>query len=331
MVRGLLHAATIWTWPLLPASVRRARVRRRLDRWVMPFETLAARPRPFPGRVLFTHIPKAGGTTLEHLLAKNHPPNGTVLINSENLFLHPMVFGRFGGLPRVVMGHHKLSQPLYMLIDHRTAHVTILREPVSRVLSHYDYLRVSPNHRTHRTVREMTVEQFAASRVTPELCNGQTLRLAGMLPRVLSSRFRAPASALASAKENLERRFSFFGLTERYGEFLLMAARLLGWRDVFCEPRNVSKQRTQRDAAMDRAIEIIRERNALDIELYDFARALFQRRLDALGITPQDAARYERLNRRHADMCDRVVRSAPASRPVHGAPVSGAPSDDSGG
>lgn len=315
MVRGLLHAAKIWSWPLLPGTVQRSRVGAQLDRWVVPFDELAARRKPFPGRVLFTHIPKAGGTTLEHLLAKNHPPNGTVLINSENLFLHPMVFGRFGGLPRVVMGHHKLSQPLYMLMDHRTAHITILREPVSRVLSHYDYLRVSPNHRTHRIVRDMTVEQFASSRVTPELANGQTLRLAGMLPRFLAARFKPPADALAIAKENLERRFSFFGLTERYGEFLLMASRLLGWRDIFCEPRNVSRQRAGRDSATDRVIEIIRERNVLDIELYDFARDLFQRRLDALGITARHAARYERLNKRYADLARRIAHPGPAQAP----------------
>jgi len=298
--------AIVRNWEDLDLEEQVARNRRRLDALVIPYEKLFADPTPLGARgkrsLIFMHIPKCGGTTLEHLIAKNYQVNGVLHINAPALLRNPRAVFKRGVFPRAVMGHHKLNQPLYQLASRAFVHITVLREPVSRTLSYYNYLRTSEGHGKHDSVKGLTLEEFINSDELVELDNAQALRLAGVLRRREIRRRRFGPETLEAAKETLTSRFSLFGLTERYDEFLIMLRRLLGWADIYYQRRNVSKGHTERAEIPAPVLDRIRERNSLDLELYRFASELFQDRCDGLRITADTVARLCEANRVHTEI-----------------------------
>ena len=78
---------------------------------------------------------------------------------------------------------------------------------------------------------------------------------------------RSGPEALEEAKRNLDR-FLVVGLTERFDETFILIRRALGWKLPYYLTANVT---TRPKPATQDTLEQIRERNRLDLELYDFA------------------------------------------------------------
>jgi hypothetical protein len=78
---------------------------------------------------------------------------------------------------------------------------------------------------------------------------------------------------LDRAKEHLARSFSVVGICERFEESLVVLAKTFNWEIPYYENRKVAKSRPKVDP---REIEMIRENNRFDLELYDFGKELFQ-------------------------------------------------------
>lgn len=84
--------------------------------------------------------------------------------------------------------------------------------------------------------------------------------------------------ALETAKHNLER-FLVVGLTERFEETFVLVRRALKLRVPFYATRLVGPPLE----ISDRAVDLIREQNLLDQELYAFGRDLFSRQVAEQG------------------------------------------------
>jgi hypothetical protein len=297
-------AQVVHDWRGLDLDEQVGRNLARLDERVIPWKRLVKNPAELGGRskkpLIFMHVPKAGGTTLEYLIAKNYVINGVLHINAPALERNPAALFKKNEFPHVAMGHHKLSHPIYQFAEKPFVHITILREPVGRILSYYNYLQTSEGHGKHEAAARMSLREFIESRDMVEVHNAMTMRYAGKLKRRVIRKNPNDPAALESAKETLEKRFSFFGLTERYTEFLLLARRLLGWNDIFYQRRNVSRKHTKKDEVEPGVLDTIRERNANDIALYDFARALFDDRCRELGIGEAHVAEFDRRNEQYA-------------------------------
>ncbi len=78
---------------------------------------------------------------------------------------------------------------------------------------------------------------------------------------------------LEMAKQNLTRSFRVVGLSERFHDSLLLMIAAFGWKVPFYENRKVAKNRP---AVEPGVIDAIGEHNRFDIELYDFAKKLFE-------------------------------------------------------
>jgi hypothetical protein len=87
---------------------------------------------------------------------------------------------------------------------------------------------------------------------------------------------------LQRAKDRLDA-FAFVGLVERFPEMLAALSHTFGWvmpteyRDL-----NVSPQRLRREAVSACAMELILEYTRLDSDLYQYARGLFESRLNSI-------------------------------------------------
>ena len=113
---------------------------------------------------------------------------------------------------------------------------------------------------------------------------------------------------LALAKENLSNQFSFVGLAERFNDSLVLLARQFGWRNVFYVKRNVTRGRPHRDKIPAKVLSQIRAQNALDWELYTFAKHLFAESVLSYGKTFNLDVRLFRVRNRAYQVIQKVAR-----------------------
>jgi hypothetical protein len=262
-----------------------------------------------PRCIIFLHIPKSGGVTLRRALNAKH---GSDLLSVGTLYeeretpletLAEVPLSTRRGA-RVVVGH--LSYGAHEYIPQPCEYITFLREPVARVVSYYHYLLDHPKHWFHdELVRSgMGLEEFIRSSRDPGAENDQTRRISGRGSSELRAG-RREVAALDEAKRNLER-FALVGLTERFDESFILLRRRLGWKLPLYLTSNVSPRP---NPATENAVALIRERNELDLELYEFARELFSGEVDKEGDSfRREVAAFKVLNR----VPDRIRPYTPA-------------------
>lgn len=226
--------------------------------------------------VLFLHIPKAGGSTLGEYVynqcctpgaSDDNPLNagvayldyGFIKDPELNIPQHAIDLLRRRDL-RAVIGHFWFG--LHEHITQPCRYITLLRDPVERVVSLYYFTKMQET---------MSLEEFARNPPFREVDNDQTRRIAGVNPPV----GECTRATLDLARENLQRHFDVAGTTERMDETLAQLRVKLGWnRDVVSFPRNVNAARPQSSTLTREAIEAVRARNELDYELWSYASEL---------------------------------------------------------
>ena len=269
-----------------------------------------ARRQADPSRcIIFLHVPKTAGWTLRGVLRYKYP--------SEILFLDD-VFDPLWGIEqipledreraRVATGH--VFYGVHEHIPQPSDYITVLRDPIARVVSMYNHILRRPEHRLHDVVVRsgMGLEEFARTSTDPGLHNQQTRLISGrgqgeVLPREAGGReWVAPPlerGDLERAKRNLDE-FLLVGLTERFDETFIMLRRMLGWRLPMYATRNVGRAASGAppEPPAPLAIEWIRERNQFDLELYEHAGHLFEEAVERQGPSFQrEVAAFRALNR----------------------------------
>src|SRR5262249_37739517 len=86
------------------------------------------------------------------------------------------------------------------------------------------------------------------------------------------------------------------GLVEYFDESLLMLREQFGWGGVFYVRRNVTAGRIRSEALTGYDLAAVETINALDLELYDYARLLFREQAAAFPDLAAEAARFRALN-----------------------------------
>ena len=216
------------------------------------------------------HIPKTGGTSFTFILENNFGIFNcqTNQTNRSTFTQADLDFARkvYPGL-RSIVGHN-LIDPVQLSVTN-PFYTTFLREPVARVISHYQYsVQQGGNKKT-----------FAETlRVSENLENLQVKLIAG-------------GRDLDKAKRFLER-CAFVGLTEKFDLSLRVLEGLSPWKlNLNYQKKVVAKDYAvkdvvERDQGM---LEMAREYNQLDIELYQFAvNEIFPGLCQKAGVNPAD-------------------------------------------
>lgn len=298
-------------WRQRPNAEQRRLNEQVLDEHVLTWEQIntdqvAANRKRLP--LIFLHVPKTGGTTLTALIQRTYSTGRITHVNAGGLYKRPealtSITGRTSVRERpsaqrfVVMGHHRLNDVLYQLPATAFGHVTMLRDPIKRVLSHYNHMLEAPEHKSHEKAVARTLEEYVRDRANAEVQDGQAARLTGCKrPRDIKA-LGGPEALLDLARHNLEHRFSFFGLTERFDAFLILCQRLLGWPEIFYVRRNVRRPAAEgADPTPPGAREVVAEHNRVDAALHAWALELFDARCAALGIDEATVQRFADANR----------------------------------
>lgn len=255
-----------------------------------------------PTTFLFLHMPKAGGTTVTRLLLSRFPVDRrhrlTGVDPGEAIENFLRLEGEVRANLRLICGH--LYYGFHEHIPNPCVYMTMLREPVDRVMSHYYYAASWPAHSLHEAARDMPLADFVASGCSGDVENTQAKLLSGAYrdfrPQGV---FRtgepiSDADLLTRAKRNLER-FGFVGVYECFAESLVLMGRCVGWRGPFVyRSENVTSARLSRDEIDPETLRVIEDRNQLDQEVYRTARRRFEETAARLGWSFTAHARWLR-------------------------------------
>ncbi len=233
-------------------------------------------PRP----LIFLHMPKAGGTTLEGIIKRQYAGGKSFRFtgSDENA-------AEFRTLPESERGAFDLlSGHVYFGIHEHVptpcTYITMLRDPVERVVSLYHYVKRSPGHYLHKFgfADRRDVEDFVRRPITAEIDNWQT-RLLNPQPATFQPPGSVDEAMLEIAMTNLRDHFAAVGVTGRFDETLVVLARTFGWSDVSYERQNVTENRQAAEDLPESAVEAILAANRLDAALHKLARSLLEEKI----------------------------------------------------
>jgi len=212
------------------------------------------------GTYFFLHIPKTAGTSLSRYMedffdVDEAQPYGYQI---EDI-IKDVDNGRFF---RFYQGHISLYESKKFLPDIDNL-ITVLRNPWVRVYSHFrHHSRCMPEN------KELSETYLCIDNLMCKM-------LSGLNP---DDPLVSIEEHLYSAKMNIKE-CAFFGLTELFDESLAMLADKFGWMFVAKPQRfNSATKATTLKSIPEDKLEIIKEHNTADMELYVYANQLFEKR-----------------------------------------------------
>ena len=225
--------------------------------------------------LIFIHLPKCAGTTLNRIIEWEYDPMRVFSIDPV-LFLWS--YRKLNRWPadrlakmQVFKGHMPLG--IHRRLPQPSTYITFLRDPVERVISAYYFARNYFLHPKHRWISKLSLEEYV--RISPNH-NVQCKYISG---RAFVGDHHAgdcDEQVLEAAKENLNKDFSLVGLTERFDEGLAILKIMFGWEIAKYAKFNVTKSRLKKTSLPSATVELIAERNKYDVALYDYAVPIFE-------------------------------------------------------
>ena len=229
--------------------------------------------------VIFLHVPKAAGSTLYRIIDRQYKPTAIFAIDGKRV---RESVDEFKNLPKTqregikfLKGHMYFG--LHESLPQPSTYITILRDPVERIISHYYYVLRSPDHYLYKKVtsQNMSLKDYVCSGISTELDNGQTRLVSGLEQTVFDCE-KCSANVLELAKMNLRNHFAVVGLSERFDETLILLQKAFAYKIPFYLKKNVTNNRPLKENISQDTVKYIEEYNQLDIELYDYAKTNFE-------------------------------------------------------
>jgi hypothetical protein len=154
-------------------------------------------------------------------------------------------------------------------------YTTVLREPLARIASLYDYIRINDTHYLHRLAKSMSFVEFVVSGATETVDNAMVRQLCGMdtFTKGQAHDMRIPFGEvteehLKAAKETI-RSAPVVGVMDRYQQYQDKLADYMNWPREPMQRANVGYRRTNPSDWR-----VVKDYLELDYELYEYARGL---------------------------------------------------------
>ena len=239
--------------------------------------------------LIFLHIPKTAGATFRGILKRKYKPEEAFFIENHNVI--PSV-KHLLSLPQIqkdnlslIMGH--IDYGLHKHFKQDFSYLTVFRDPVDRIVSHYNYVKSQPDHYLNSWVIQKNVDlkTYVSSRKTTELNNGMVRMMTGQGGYHKNQQGNiafgeCPEELLEKAFENLEKKFIAFGIQEYFDESILLLSKKLGWGKMSYISQNIAKRSHKSKVIDSDTLSTIEEFNRLDILLYNGMKKIFEEELE---------------------------------------------------
>lgn len=262
-----------------------------------------------PDTIIFLHIPKTAGTTLNHIFRQQYEPQQLHAWGpTDSIQAYQQLPIEEKKAIRLISGH--TAYGIHELVPGTSTYMTFLRDPVQRVVSYYHFVKNNDQHylSSHIANEFKGIKPFVSSGITPMVDNGQTRFISGAWPEpgfgeITSQHF-------AQAKANLDQSFTVVGLTEQFDMTLLLLRDAFNWRNIKYVRQNVTKAAPHERILTPEERETILAFNHWDMLLYEYACARFEEQVAALG---PDSSRqlqtFQRQNKLHQKIKGPLLQS----------------------
>ncbi len=195
--------------------------------------------------IVFFHIPKTAGTSFRHLVWKNLNKDEVFWHGQDNQFIsskQPKELEKF----KFIGGHFGFSNNKIKTLPKKKLYISLLRKPIERVISHFNYIKQRPDHALYSAENlEETLSKTTPFRKDSE--NSQCRYISGK----------------SSAKETIaiiEQHPFIIGRTDKIDVFLEKLNLVLGWNTDDFIAANVGQpgyQNNLRTEAVEKKIQEI--------------------------------------------------------------------------
>jgi hypothetical protein len=253
-----------------------------------------------PGLLIHLHIAKTGGTTLSSMvkhafasneifetISKDHQVYGGLDILTHascERMLRDCDIARI----RYFTGHVPIG--VDRIFGRPAKYIAVVRHPVERLLSYF-YFRIQSGDPYLKDGKPIAFEDYIESDGDIIFDNYQVRVISGSpdldapagAPGALIQGAPVEARHLEMAKRNVENNFLSIAPLEQITDMALLLRRIYGWpmRRLQTEYKNPTAERPRAPNLPPRLLRIIEERNAHDVELYEWVCRRFaeQKRL----------------------------------------------------
>jgi len=244
--------------------------------------------------VIFLHSPRSGGTTLNSILRYQYGSNA--LHSFRNGFSSDSIDSYFdlthSEQKKIKCFRGHINFGLHEYVSKNCTYITILRNPVERVLSLFGYISGIRGINLLKSKAYSKLEKFLNEGHTGYVYNDQVRRIAGKT-RDQSTNI----DDIEIAKHNLNRYFIVVGITESFDQSILLMEQLLNWEK---RPWYIKNNYHGSGSAVtdipNELIDQIKDQNELDLELYNYALARLNKQVKENNISKQKLNRFQFVN-----------------------------------
>jgi hypothetical protein len=243
-----------------------------------------SRPNKRSAKLIFLHIPKAGGSTLRHLLHKQYPAEQVYKIESDIN----------GDIQRFTQLNEADRTPIQLITGHMSyglhqclpgaKYLSFLRDPINRVISEFAFVSGNPHHVLYESVKHMSLSEYLRCGLSSQISNGQTRLIGGVCQDhcvgVPSNRAITEAD-YQRALYHLEESFILPSTLAFYDETLLLWGKQFGWPLPLYLRENVTPGIRLIPTATER--QEILDINHWDTKLYAVVHDKIQNHINAQG------------------------------------------------
>ena len=260
--------------------------------------------------LIFIHIAKTAGTTLNYLLERELYNNsvfgaydntldprsrsGTGVFEAETVFQKLRIEEQARGAPfRFVSGHMRFG--LHKHLDRPSMYITFLRDPVERVTSAFNYVRSRGWLPEDSSLLDFVKMDFLgnSNAMVRQLVDDPSLD-ASTDPALRSDARAVAERDYIQAKKDITQRFLFAAPVNRFDEALIVLAEHYDWplEKLYYVSENITPKRGPKADITSEVVSLIIDRNRWDKELYDWAKKRFARKIKDITKDPGALAKF---------------------------------------
>jgi hypothetical protein len=232
--------------------------------------------------IIFLHIPKAAGSAIKRIFESQYEDSECIYIEGHRPkeSLENYLNSGIIKTPKLLFGHFDYGVLNNINVDAK--YITMIRNPIDRVISHYYYAKNHSAHYLHKEIvdNKLSLKEYVESGLTTELNNGPVRMLigAGGYHKNDYSNINIPYGKseswmLEQAVKNIKDYFLFVGIQEEFEKSVFLIKKVLGWKNhIIFRTENKTKDRPAINQVDDETLELIKKYNNLDIKLYQFIK-----------------------------------------------------------